>query len=198
MSWLRFLDSGIHRVLLVANGVGANRAAAAVDAAVPAIKPDAIVTTGFCGALDESLAIGDIVIGTRIGDYECALPSASLPHQRGPIASIDRVAQTADEKRRLRSSGSIAVEMEAAGVARRAAALGLPLYCIKAVTDLATENMANDFNAALRSGGQFDTIVLFQGALRRPTKRIPELIRLRNRCVRAARALGEFFADCRF
>ena len=55
--------------------------------------------------------------------------------------------------------------MEAAGVAERAAALGLPFYCIKAVTDLAGETMANDFNAALRSDGHFDTMKVFTGSI---------------------------------
>jgi hypothetical protein len=34
--------------------------------------------------------------------------------------------------------------------------------------------------------------------LRHPSARLPELIRLRKRCNRAAQALGEFFADSRF
>jgi len=111
---------------------------------------------------------------------------------------MDHVVGTAAEKRTLRASGAIAVEMEAAGVARRAQALELPFYCVKAVTDLAVETMANDFNAALRPDGHFDTIGIFKGTLRHPIIRIPELIRLRNRCVRAAQVLGEFIADCRF
>ena len=41
-----------HEVLLVANGAGWKRAAAAVDAACDGFAPDAIVSTGFCGALD--------------------------------------------------------------------------------------------------------------------------------------------------
>jgi len=88
--------------------------------------------------------------------------------------------------------------MEAGAVAERAEAHGLPFYCIKVVTDLASEDMANDFNSALRSDGHFDTMVILRSSLRQPLVRIPELIRLRKRCARAARVLGEFIADCRF
>ena len=52
---------------------------------------------------------------------------------------IDHVAQTADEKRRLRAGGASAVEMEAGGVAERARARDVPFYCVRVVTDLADE-----------------------------------------------------------
>lgn len=202
VDWARSVRLGSHEVLLVANGVGWARAAAAVDAA-SSFRPDAVISTGFCGALDEELEIADIVVGTDIirhtGKNACVtLPGNGLRQRSGPICSIDHVAQTSEEKRQLHSSGACAVEMEAAGVAERAQALGLPFHCVRAVTDLAGETMANDFNASLRSDGHFDTMLILRRSLLRPTVRLPELLRLRNRCVRASRMLGEFFADCRF
>jgi adenosylhomocysteine nucleosidase len=193
---------GDHQVLLTANGAGANRAAAAVDAAVPSFRPDAILSVGFCGALDPELAIADIVVGTTIfaGDraFAAEAPVAAPPHRVAPICSLEHVASTAAEKARLRSTGAIAVEMEAAGVAVRAQALSLPFFCIKTVTDLAGETMANDFNAALRPDGHFDTIKILRSSFRHPWVRLPELMRFRARCVKAARSLGDFIADCRF
>jgi adenosylhomocysteine nucleosidase len=102
------------------------------------------------------------------------------------------------EKRALGADGHAVVEMEAGGVAQRAAALGLPFYCVRAVTDLASEELANDFNSALRSDGRFATMRIFRHALSRPAVRLPELLRLRQNCVRAAQTLGDFFADCQF
>ena len=200
--WARTIQLGGHNLLLVANGVGARRAASAVDAAAEAFQPDAVVSTGFCGALDPQLAVAEVVVATSIAAADCsfdALPVASAAaHHSGVVRSIDRVAQTAEEKRRLRAGGAIAVEMEAAGVAARAEARGLPFYCVRAVTDLAGETMANDFNAALRADGHFDTMVILRDTLRRPLARLPELCRLRQRSVRASRVLGVFFANCRF
>jgi adenosylhomocysteine nucleosidase len=200
--WSRAGAYGNHQLFLTANGAGAHRAAAAVDAALVSFHPDAILSIGFCGALDPSLDIADIVVGTSIfaggRTFAGQTPAAAAPHHLGPICSIDHAAQTAEEKCRLHSTGAIAVEMEAAGVAGRAQALGLPFFCIKTVTDLAGENMANDFNAALRSDGHFDTIRILASSLRRPWVRLPELFRLRVRCARAARSLGDFIAGCRF
>jgi nucleoside phosphorylase len=195
VDWGRAVRLNRHEMLLAANGVGARRAAAAVDAAA-SWKPDAIVSTGFCGALTPDLEIADIVVAACVVSGDRRFPTG---HPQGvAILSGDRVVQTAAEKRKLAATGAAAVEMEAAGVATRAQALQLPFYCIKAVSDLAGEDMANDFNQALTADGHFATINLLRGALVRPFVRIPELLRLRKRCVRASSALGDFFADCRF
>ena len=202
VDWSRSATLGGHELLLVANGAGPARAAATVDRAAAAFRPDVMVCTGFCGALDEKLDVAEVVVATEVvganGRFVALAPGTSLTHHVGVVLTIDHVAQTSAEKRRLREAGSTVVDMEAAAVAERAAAMGLPFYCIKAVTDLAGEDLANDLNAALRSDGHFDTIGILGSILGRPLVRLPELLRLRHRSARAARALGDFFADCRF
>jgi nucleoside phosphorylase len=198
LDFARTARLGGHEVLLAAHGAGWDRAAAAVDAALP-FRADAVVSTGFCGAVDERLAIGDVVVATEVvrGErvYQCRAVEAA---HRGRVVSIDHVAGTAMEKAKLRAGGASAVEMEAAAVAERAQAAGLPFYCIRVVTDLAGENLENDYNGALRADGHFDTMFILREALRHPTVRIPELLRLRGRCSRAAQKLGDFIVGCRF
>ncbi len=200
--WTRAGRMNGHEVVITANGVGAKRAAQAVDAMAAVFRPDAVVSTGFCGALDTDLEIGQLVVGTCVKAAHrsyATQPFASARNcVRGVVASVDHVVQTAAEKTKLREQGATVVEMEAAGVAERAEALGVPFYCARAVTDLAGEDMANDFNAALREDGQFATMRIFRHALSRPAVRFPELLRLRGNCIRAANTLGEFFADCKF
>jgi adenosylhomocysteine nucleosidase len=202
LDWARTARMGSHDLLLVANGAGARRAAMAVDALLATFRPDAVVSTGFCGALEPGLEVADIVVATQVTDEATSYPVAPLSgvsgHRHGVVRTIGHVAQTADEKRFWRSTGAVAVEMEAAGVAGRARFLGLPFYCVKAVSDLANETLAIDLNATLRPDGHFDTIDILGLALRRPAMRLPELYRLWNRALRASNSLGEFFADCRF
>ncbi len=202
LDWARSVKLGPHTLLLAANGAGSKRAAAAVDTALACFDAEAVVSTGFCGALDLELKIADVVVGSEVWSgsrrFATAIPGNERPHHMGVVSSIDRVARTADEKRSLRAAGGSAVEMEAGGVAQRAAEKGINFYCIRVVTDLAGEDMANDFNLALRPDGHFATMSILSLALRDPLVRLPELIRLRNRCVRAARVLGDFIADCRF
>src|SRR5690349_16213370 len=72
VDWARAAQLNGNAILLVANGAGPQRAAAAVDAAVSSHdhKPafDAIISMGFCGALDERLKIADIIVATGIVD----------------------------------------------------------------------------------------------------------------------------------
>jgi adenosylhomocysteine nucleosidase len=200
--WARSGRISGHEVLMVANGAGTKRAASAVDAASATFHPHAIVSTGFCGALDPALAVAAVVVGTSItdgaGTYRASPLRASTSYTQGVVATVDHVVQTAAEKRALRAEGASVVEMEAAGVASRAETLGLPFYCVRSVTDTASEDLANDFNAALREDGQFATMRIFSNALSRPVARLPELFRLRGNCLRAAKTLGEFFANCQF
>src|ERR1017187_10184541 len=166
VDWSRSARLGNHELVLIANGAGAHRAAAAVDAALERFPAETIVSTGFCGALAPELAIADIVVGSAISagsrTFPVLYPTCSQLHQIGVVCSIDHVAQTAAEKRELRSGGGCVVEMEAAGVADRAAARGVPFYCIRVVTDLAGEDMANDFNRALRPDGHFATMSILE------------------------------------
>jgi adenosylhomocysteine nucleosidase len=205
--WARYGESGGRQLWMVANGAGAAHAGRAVAVAQPECRPEAIVSMGFCGALDPALNIGDVFMATAVEAagrrFEVCVPSAvqagALPrHATGVLASIDHVAQTAAEKKILRATGASAVEMEAGGVAQRAVEQGIPLFCVRAVTDTAGESFVTDFNRALRSDGHFGTISILTSAFGNPRKAFPELFRLRNFCRIASRTLGEFIAGCRF
>ena len=157
---------------------------------------------GFCGALDAALGIGDVFVATAVDAagrrFDVRLPQCETSHATGVLASIDHVAQTAAEKELLRAGGASAVEMEAGGVAQSAAAHGIPLYCVRSITDMVGQSFVMDFNKALRSDGHFGTINLLTSALGNPGRAFPELFRLRRFCRIATRTLGEFIAGCRF
>jgi nucleoside phosphorylase len=185
-------------VAVIANGAGAARAFAAV---VLAGEVSAVCNIGFCGALRQELRVGDVFVATEIRNGERAYeanPPGGPEAASGAVASIDHVAATAAEKRQLRAGGASIVEMEAAGAANAAEDLAVPFYCVRVVSDLAGEDFANDFNAALTSDGGFSVARLAMGALASPGKRFSELIRLRQRTAMASKKLGEFLANCTF
>jgi hypothetical protein len=184
------------RWIMRANGPGFRLAGAIADGIGPAV--DAILNVGLCGALDERLAVGDIVVGTAVNGVTVDVPAVSGVFHAGGIASVDHVAQTAAEKRQLRATGAIAVEMESAALLQRARRWGVPFYCVRAVSDTADEDFALDLNAARDQEGRFRPGRIVAQALRRPLTGIPELLRLRRNADNAARALGEFLGNCRF
>src|ERR1700732_1563067 len=66
VDWARTAHLGSRDALLVANGAGAKQVAAAVDAALAVFEADALVSTGFCGALVPDLAIADVVVASSV------------------------------------------------------------------------------------------------------------------------------------
>lgn len=202
VDWVKYGESGGRQLWMVANGAGATHAARAVVVGRPACRPEVIVSMGFCGALDPALEIGDVFGATAVEAagrrFQVCLPVSDIPHATGVLASVGHVVQTAGEKRTLRASGASAVEMEAAGVAQWAVEYGIPLFCVKSVTDRAGESFVTDFNGALRSDGHFDTIRILSSAMRNPGQAFPELMRLRKYCNVATRTLGGFIVGCRF
>lgn len=206
LAWARSARLNGRQVFLAANGAGPKNAAKVVDFARYQLgggTMDAVVSTGFCGGLDPSLKVGDVFVATSIqlqnGEQQpVSAPQSGRQFASGALVSIDRVAQTAEEKRDLCRSGASAVDMEAAGVYSRVREWERPFYCIRSVTDLAGESFLIDLNAARGADGRFSTSRILAAAIRRPLTVAPELLTLRRRSITAAKALGEFIADCRF
>ena len=159
---------------------------------------DLVVSAGICGAVDPKLAIADVVVATAVNGRTCsALGSKLGSFRKGPIASLDRVANWR-EKQELRRSGVVVVEMEAAEVQRRAEEWAKPFYCVKAVSDTSEEKFLLDLNASRDEMGSFRTGHILKQALAQPFRGIPELLRLKRNSEWASRALGDFLADCSF
>jgi adenosylhomocysteine nucleosidase len=194
---------GGQRFLLVAGGAGPRLAAQALEPARKCARVGAIVSTGFCGGLRPELRPGQVFVASEVREvhtgarYAARLPRTSRPYASGTLLSIDRIVGE-PEKRQLRELGGDAVEMEAAAVARSAAAWDVPFYCIRAVTDTAQEGFRCDLNAARLADGRISYAKLLLASAARPAERLPELWRLWRRARLAAEALGEFLAGCTF
>ena len=204
LQFARAAELNGRRLVLVANGEGATLAGEACEVAWNKQRAEAILSTGFCGALDPALRAGEVLVASRVEapdgtlSVQARAPECERPHASGRLLSVNRVIQTIQEKRALRASGASAVEMEALAVGHRAAQWGVPFYCVRCITDLAEESFRLDFNAARAADGRLLTSRIMWAAARRPAALVPELYRLYWRCRLAARTLGDFLADCRF
>jgi adenosylhomocysteine nucleosidase len=194
-----------HRLVCVANGPGFRLAEKAVKVAGAKERFRAVVSTGFCGGLDPRLAVGDIVEVSSVLDvaddkrYACRSITSSTTFAAGLLASQDRVAETALEKAQLLSStGAVAVEMEAAVVARFAVSQDASFFCFRAISDTAGHSFDIQLNRLRDADGRFSKGRIVLEALKSPWSRIPGLIELDRNCKLAENRLGEFFANCNF
>lgn len=186
-------------VALVANGPGPRLAAEAAEEAKRRLEEiNGFVSTGYCGALDNRLKPLAIVVASEVNGTAASQPAVELDYVSGPMLSQNRVASMAEEKSRLRESGAIAVEMEAAGVEKVAREADVPFYCIRVVTDDASESLPLDFNRMRNSEGRFSRAKILAAAARSPRRTIPELRKLQRTSKSASLALGDFIANCRF
>jgi adenosylhomocysteine nucleosidase len=175
---------------MLANGPGA---ALVLDALKEKKDVDGMISTGLCGALDPALRVGDVVFAgnAQIGTHG--------PFVRGAVHTIDYVAVSAAEKRALRNqTGAIAVDMESAAVEGKAAEWDVPYFCIRAVSDRASDTLPLDFNHYRNQRGDFSRTRIALAAIARPFTVMPQLMEFDRNCRRAVDALGDFLADCRF
>lgn len=190
--------------VLVANGPGPKLAREAATVAGQRMKVDRVISAGFCGALDPAFRVGEVFAAGVVEDaqegsvYPAELPRGTRKYASGRLISMDRVIVQQRERQDLWRKGWAAVEMEAAGVAAWTAERSLPFACWRVVSDSGQESFSIDFNQMRRSDGRFAISRITAQALLHPIRVAPELIRLQRQASVAARAWGEFFAQCEF
>jgi hypothetical protein len=195
----RYVPESTSRVRFVKTCGGAGPRLADRAMAAHAGPFDAIVSTGLCGALDPSLRIGEMFVAESVnGGGHCCQPRSRQAFRRGPLLSVDRIVDTVAERRQLFASGYSAVEMEAAAVEAHARQAGAAFYCIRAVSDTASEEFAVDLNAARDRDGRIRVGRILWQAVWRPVTAVPQLLQLKRNAETAARALGAFLATCDF
>jgi len=160
------------RAVVVCAGMGAGRAAMAVQAARAAMPVTVLLSAGLAGACDPALRVGDVVraglvVDSRTGErFSCAGPDAERTQV---VVTAGRIAG-AQEKARLRAAyAADAVEMEAATVARLARAHGLDFRALKAVSDEAAFEMEGLAQFATDDGRFRESAFALHTALRPAT-----------------------------
>jgi adenosylhomocysteine nucleosidase len=115
-------------------GMGAPRAALAVEAAMAAMPVTALLSVGLAGACDPALRVGDIVRAGIVIDAKTG-EQFTGPLFKQVLLTTPAIASVQEKRRLYASYAASAVDMEAATVARLARAHGLDFQAIKAISD---------------------------------------------------------------
>jgi adenosylhomocysteine nucleosidase len=184
--WRRRLDSGQWVAACAGMGAGAaSRAFAEIERGGPM---DLVVSVGWAGALDERFAAGrayrvsGVIDAATLERFRAATPSGECW-----LVTSDRVANQAEKRRLASDHGAGLVDMEAAQVARLAAARGVPFWCIKGVSDGLTDRLP-DLNGFISASGGFQTARFILFAMLRPWH-WPALARMGADSRRAAKGM---------
>lgn len=135
------------QVHLLSTGMGPDRAKAGLEAYLASHRPEAILITGYCGALDPSLRVGQWVAATEMAAptrFRLGVPMTSIAPNAvlGEVASTGAFLHRPSDKRALaKSVGAVAVDMESGAWMERLAADGFVPTWLKVVTDRADDRL---------------------------------------------------------
>lgn len=154
------------------SGVAKVNAAITAQRAIDTYKPKFILNIGISGALDPSLAIGEIVVcgafsyhdvapdevfanhptlgGERKADEKLVEKAAAacitlgLSYRTGKAVSGDQIIFDANYAKKLFEKGGVIVDMESGALAHACHVNKIPFCAVRAVSDFADENALSE------------------------------------------------------
>lgn len=169
------------KIFLAESGIGKVAAGTATTILTQVFDVDLVINTGSAGALQPELAIGDLVIGTKLAYFDAdvtvfgydfgQLPAqpayfeadadlvqafeALTDSQAGLIVSGDSFVQQ-DKKEEIKQHfpQALLAEMEGAAVAQVATRFNVPFIVLRGVSDLANGESSVTFDEFVVEAGQ--------------------------------------------
>ncbi len=181
---------GRTKVQVLLTGMGAGNAERAIRSALEVVRPGRVFTCGFAGALNPALRIGDVVFTTKVSPT-IAQQLQTAGATQVSFKCVERVLITAAEKCALRAqTDADVVEMESAVIERVCREAGVECVTLRAVSDVAQEDLPIDFNALMTPDQKLSSAKLVLAILRKPQK-IPAFLRLGKNSSFAAEKLAK-------
>ncbi len=127
---------------IIHTGVGAASVRQRLPAALDALtSPGFLVASGFAGALDPELKVGDIVVDRLTSDPELRQRAEAAGALLADFTPSDIVVETIAQKAALaRRTGAQVVDMETRAIAEICAARHLPFLAVRVISDSATRD----------------------------------------------------------
>lgn len=188
-------------------GIGPKAAARKICGFTRSEDHDICISSGFAGALRPEYQIGDILAAREVlGEQESEIGHGSKILSTERLLQIARdsgakvverfyssasTVRTAEEKKSL-SHIAEAVEMESLKVLEEALVCTREVIALRAISDLAEQDLPLDFDAVVAENGQLSMTRLAGEIMRNPTA-IPGLVRLGRSSASAANRLADFF-----
>ncbi len=131
---------GDRDVAVVHTGVGSENCNERLEILLHKARPKFVITSGFAGAINQQLQIGDLILAENFSDPSLLGLAREILRDRKatPIklftssSIIDSISQRNEI---ARGSGAAAVDMETGAILEICKAHGMPLLSLRAITD---------------------------------------------------------------
>ncbi len=182
----RFFENENENAVVVCGGIGPEAARRAADAVIALYTPSIIYSAGFAGAADPNCKVADILIPRYVID---ARDSSRIDTGigEGILVSFSEVASPAQKAKFRAAFNANAVDMEAAVVAKAAAARGVRFAAVKAISD-PSDFVLPPLGKFFAHDGTFNTIGFTLFLIPRPWM-WRTIVRLQKNSAQAARSL---------
>jgi adenosylhomocysteine nucleosidase len=189
------LSRGGDEWIAVCAGMGAEAARRAFTAAESDGPLDLVLSVGWAGALRAEVGAGTVQVPTVVIDAQTGEQFSLTQSKRTWRLITTAHVANADEKVRLAAAygGAVLVDMEAATVARLAAMRGIPLLCIKGVSDESGATLP-DLNQFIDQRGQMRMVPFLAHIALRP-RFWSSLAQLGKNSARAAQAMRDLILE---
>ena len=153
-------------IVATTSGLGKVMAAATTQMLIERFQADLILNFGSCGALDPKLLVGDLVLASRVIEYDFTSQHKAVPTtdcdasllseltsrfpdlKVGPLASADRNADTVEIREDLFSRyQALAADWEGASIVRVARRMGVPALVLRGVTDIGDDDLTTEYES---------------------------------------------------
>jgi nucleoside phosphorylase len=155
---------------------------------------DLLISSGFAGALNDKLQIGDLLLAKNFSTVELTEVGSSfsrLPIHEADLLTVRALIDSNAERNKIaRTSGAAAVDMETEFIARACTEHGIPLLSLRVITDTLREPFPAPPNVLFdieQQQTRFLTLATF--FLARPN-RVPQLIQFARRIARVRKILA--------
>ncbi len=182
---------GGRNYVLVESGIGCEKARQATDRLLSIFRPNRILSAGFAGALDPTLARNVICRPTRIlHGKEVLTLSADIPPCT--LLTADRIVDTIADKRRLwKATGANLVDMESFAVAKYCLENRVEFRPLRIVFDPTDEELPKEIRSITSpKHGTVHKLGAIAGALFRRPSSLLDLYQLKERALIAADRLA--------
>lgn len=165
-------------IVVLLSGPGVSAAREGTEILLAGHRPRCLISAGFAGALDRSLARNHLVLPHEVVDLngqhiaiDAKLPPIpGVERSTGRLMTVDRVIVQAAEKAGLRQDhGADLIDMESFAVANLARERSLPFIPIRIVSDDANHDLPPEVARLLTHSGSYRVGVAMSALWRRPS-----------------------------
>ena len=191
---------GGDEVTVLLTGIGGKNAAEAMRT-IPVELHDLCISSGLAGALDAQLRPGDVVVAqtaktldqacevwsdAALVNFACSCGARAVE----ALLTSEGIVATAEEKQELSARGSV-VDMETSYVLTAARQRHVPGVAVRAISDVADEDLPVDFGRIIDSRGRLKPLGLLKEVGLHPY-RIAPLMKFAAQSRAAAGKLADF------